>query len=110
MKSGTPPSVVEEQVGFQPPDENWRTHVLVMGTRQALNVYLFDLRENRKLRSNEKVRRPQKCLVIEEPAPARLDRYHLIIAWSAATEQQGRTTSAARPQAMVLQTQRNKRY
>ena len=44
----------EAQVRFQPPDEEWRTFVanLTVAGRpaNALNVYLVDLRENRKLR------------------------------------------------------------
>jgi hypothetical protein len=41
----------EHQVGFQPSDEEWRTHVTNI-QRDALNLYLLDLGENRKLRSN----------------------------------------------------------
>ena len=45
---GPPPGpVIEDQIGFQPPDEVWRTHVSGLGTKNALNVYLADLRENR---------------------------------------------------------------
>ena len=50
----------------------------------ALNLYLVDLRENRKLRSNESVRSVENGIVSEEPAPARLDCHYLISAWSPA--------------------------
>ena len=73
----------EDQVGFQPPDEDWRGHV----TNQegnALNVYLVDLRENRKLRSNERVRAVQDRIISETPAPRRVDCHYLITAWSPA--------------------------
>ena len=47
----------ESQVRFQPPDDDWRTYVanLTVGGEpaNALNVYLLELRENRRLRSNE---------------------------------------------------------
>jgi hypothetical protein len=46
----------EDQVGFQPPDEDWRGHVANL-QRNGLNVYLVDLRENRQLRSNERAAR-----------------------------------------------------
>jgi hypothetical protein len=41
----------ESQIQFQPPDATWRTYVAnltVLGNPvNALNIYLFDLRENR---------------------------------------------------------------
>lgn len=78
----------EAQVRFQPPDQDWRTYVtnLTVGGNpaNALNVYLADLRENRKLRSNERVRTVENGIVNEEPAPARLDCHYLISAWSPA--------------------------
>jgi hypothetical protein len=49
---------------------------------KALNVYLVDLRENRKLRSNERMRSAENGLVFDDPAPARLDCHYLISAWS----------------------------
>ena len=79
----------EAQVRFQPPDADWRTYVanLVVGVdpANALNIYLVDLRENRKLRSNERVRSFNNGVVNDEPAPARLDCHYLISSWSPAT-------------------------
>lgn len=84
--------VDESQVRFQPPDDDWRTYVstLTVGGQpaNALNVYLVDVRENRKLRSNERVREPipgADGLVREVPAPRRIDCHYLISAWSPAT-------------------------
>jgi hypothetical protein len=78
----------ESQIQFQPPDAAWRTFVsnLTVGGNpaNALNIYLFDLRENRKLRSNERIRNIENGIVNEEPAPARLDCHYLISAWSPA--------------------------
>lgn len=78
----------ESQIQFQPPDAAWRTFVstLAVGGNpvNALNVYLFDLRENRKLRSNERIRSVENGIVNEEPAPARLDCHYFISAWSPA--------------------------
>ena len=76
----------EAQIRFQPPDDAWRTYVssnLPPGSN-ALNIYLADLRENRKLRSNERVRSVSNGNVFETPAPRRLDCHYLISAWSLA--------------------------
>jgi hypothetical protein len=81
----SPNNVLEEQVRFQPPDDVWRQHVSGLGIRNALNVYLVDLRENRKLRSNERVRTFDNGFFNETPAPRRLDCHYLITAWSPAT-------------------------
>lgn len=73
----------EAQIRFQPPDEVWRTHVTNL-QHIALNVYLVDLRENRKLRSNERVRSIEDGIISEEPPPSLVDCYYLITAWSPA--------------------------
>ncbi len=74
----------EAQVRFQPPDEDWRNEVINL-QEMALNVYLADLRENRKLRSNARVRvGEENGQAIRVPAPARLDCHYLISAWSPA--------------------------
>lgn len=87
------PSITsEDQVRFQPPDQEWRTVVSNLGARNALNVYLVEMRENRKLRSNERVRQIEEGITHETPAPMRLDCYYLITAWSPA-----RVTAAVEP-------------
>jgi hypothetical protein len=77
------------QVGFEPPDDKWRGYVsglTVAGkTVNALNVYLVDLKENRMLRSNERIRDFQNGMFTESPAPRRVDCHYLISAWSPAT-------------------------
>jgi hypothetical protein len=73
----------EAQVRFQPPDDDWRTFVGNL-PQTALNLYLVDLRENRKLRSNARVRSTENGQVSEQPAPMRLDCHYLITAWSPA--------------------------
>lgn len=73
----------ESQVRFQPPDEDWRNYVANL-TAYALNIYLVDLRDNRKLRSNERVRSIENGIVSETPAPRRIDCHYLITAWSPA--------------------------
>jgi hypothetical protein len=51
LPSQPPSQVTDQQVGFVLPDEHWRTDEVGNLQRNALNVYLVDLRENRKLRS-----------------------------------------------------------
>jgi Pvc16 N-terminal domain/Carboxypeptidase regulatory-like domain len=72
------------QVSFEPPDDDFRSQVKTNG-KLALNVYLTDLRENRVLRSNERVRISQNGIVSEIQAPRRMDCHYLISAWSPAT-------------------------
>jgi len=73
----------EERIRFQPPDEQWRQHVANL-SGNALNVYLMDLRENRVLRSKERIREIQNGMVNEVPVPRRVDCHYLITAWSPA--------------------------
>lgn len=79
----------ESQVGFRPPDDDWIAYVnslTVAGAPvNALNVYLIELRENRKLRSNEVMRVVNGGVVSETQAPMRLDCHYLITAWSPAS-------------------------
>lgn len=82
LTSRVPGLTQPEQVRFQPPNADWRTHVGSLGTRLGLNVYLVDLRENRRLRSNQRVRTFVNGMVREEPAPPRMDCHYLISAWS----------------------------
>jgi hypothetical protein len=85
------PEIAQDQIGFQPPDQEWRTVVSGLGTRNALNVYLFELRENRKLRTNERVREIENGIATDTPAPRRVDCHYLITAWSPASETVERT-------------------
>ncbi len=78
----------EAQVRFQPPDDSWRSYVSGLTVKgqhvNALNVYLCDVRENRKLHSNERMRQFDNQNVNETPAPRRIDCHYLISAWSPA--------------------------
>ena len=70
-----------DQVGFQPPDQDWRNHVGGLAGI-ALNVYLIALTENRKLRTNEREREYRNGGAYDTRAPRRLDCHYLITAWS----------------------------
>ena len=71
----------DAQVRFQPPDAVLRADVVNLN-QLALDIYLTDLRENRKLRSNERVRSIDSGIVFTEPAPTRVDCHYLVTAWS----------------------------
>ena len=73
--------ISEEQVRFQAPDEVWRTHVQNL-QRNALNIYLADLRENRKLHSNARSQYIENGLASQALAPRRIDCHYLISSWS----------------------------
>lgn len=78
----------ETQVRFQPPDDIWRSYVSSLTVKgehaNALNVYLCDVRENRKLRSNERIREFDNQTINETTAPRRIDCHYIISAWSPA--------------------------
>jgi hypothetical protein len=71
-----------QQIRFQPPDAALRTDVVNLGL-PSLCVYLVDLRENRRLRSNERVPAMTNGDMGADPAPPRVDCHFLISAWSA---------------------------
>jgi hypothetical protein len=75
------------QVGFDPPDDHWRTAVANLG--HAVNVYLVDVRENRSLRDPEWLVEFNQGVATRSPAPLRVDCHYLISAWSAAAAQAG---------------------
>jgi hypothetical protein len=70
-------------VTFRPPEWNWAQS---LGSALALSVYLVELRENRRLRSNERSPRSVNGSVVDQLAPMRVDRHYLISAWSADTD------------------------
>lgn len=78
----------EMQVRFQPPDDTWIGYVNSLTSNgqpaNALNVYLIEVRENRKLRSNQVTREVMEGFVAEHLAPMRLDCHYLITSWSPA--------------------------
>lgn len=72
---------LDQQIRFQPPDSDWQTAVSNLNS-VALNIFLADLRENRKLRSNK--RQPASITngtLQTSVAPMRVDCHYLISAW-----------------------------
>lgn len=77
------PGLTKSQIGFNPPDQDWRNLVSGM-TNYAINIFLVELTENADLRSNERYHAVMAGGISEQQAPARLDCRYLISAWSPA--------------------------
>lgn len=71
-----------DQVSFQPPDGAFRADV-PNHPPAMLDVYLADLRENRRLRTTERTRHVVNGTVETEVAPDRVDCHYLVTAWTA---------------------------
>jgi hypothetical protein len=75
--------VPRDRVFLGPPDRTFVGGLPSPGV--SVNVYLADLRENRKLRTNERFRQPlANGSVREDPYPAWVDAHYLISAWDTA--------------------------
>jgi Pvc16 N-terminal domain/Carboxypeptidase regulatory-like domain len=83
----------DTQVRFEPPTSDWRDYVNGLGSpggapMLALNVYLTELREDRKLRVNDPFRVDDGPRTYDEPAPARVECTYLVSAWDPAKHSQ----------------------
>ncbi len=81
LAAGIPQMNQVAQIRFQPPDGTLRGDVLNLNLR-VLCAYLVDLREHRKLRSNERFTARIADNIEVLPAPARVDCHYLISAWT----------------------------
>jgi hypothetical protein len=73
-------------VSFAAPDATWRGQ----GVGLAVNSYLYQLHEDRELRSNERIRLPQPDGQVQiQPSPGRVQCCYAITAWDKAEEPQG---------------------
>ena len=84
LTTGVPGLGSSQQVRFSPPDDDWRTNVANLH-QMALNVYLVDLRENRRQRETDWITEFGPDGPRRVPPPARVDCHYLISAWSPAT-------------------------
>jgi hypothetical protein len=69
------------QVGFGPPNADWKAAVIAAG-EERFNLYLYDMRENVRLRSNEPHTSQSGGLVTMNLPSPRLDCTYLVTAWS----------------------------
>jgi hypothetical protein len=99
---------VDAQIGFQPPDERWRERVRTQTVSgrpaPSVNIYLFDVRENRILRTNAVHHDVSNGLVRKTEAPFRVECQYLVTAWSAArdSEQFAATVAEHRLLSLIL--------
>jgi len=85
LRAEVPLTSQECHVGFEIPDNTWETKIkelIASNVEFALNIYLYDVRENRKLRTNDRtVQYHPNNTVTEKERPARVDCFYLITAW-----------------------------
>ncbi len=85
QKAGLDPSEVD--ISFDIPTRDWSTPV----TRPTINLYLFDVRENRQLRELDWDEEPAKNgKVTRKRIPVRIDLSYMITCWTSAAEDQHR--------------------
>jgi Pvc16 N-terminal domain len=66
-------------IKFEMPDKDWETK---LPARPTINLYLYDIRENHELRSNERFLARNGPTGTETNAPIRIDFAYLITAWT----------------------------
>ncbi|MCP4514517.1 MAG: DUF4255 domain-containing protein [Delftia sp.] len=80
LKSELPPELVEQvQISFATPDAQFPPAGV---TLPAIDLFLYDVRENWELRSSEWQVERRNGQVVRQPPPARVDCSYLITAWS----------------------------
>lgn len=66
-------------IKFEVPDKEWETKI---SAKPTINLYLYDIRENHDLRSNEPSLMRNGATGLETPAPVRIDFAYLITTWT----------------------------
>ncbi|WP_046867566.1 Pvc16 family protein [Microvirga massiliensis] len=82
MQSRVPALAGATSVGFEPPGEDWKR---ALSNETRLNLYLYDIHENRKLRTNERERVRLGSMFTERPAPPRINCTYMATVWSGMT-------------------------
>ena len=81
-------SIGEVNISFAAPDSEFATHV---GQGLIINLFLYDIRENLELRSNDwLVQRQSDGTALKCQPPARVDCSYLITVWSKSHEDEHR--------------------
>jgi hypothetical protein len=68
-----------QNVHFEVPDDKFQPAL------PAVDLFLYDIRENRELRTNEWLTRRDEGMVTQQRAPARIECAYLITAWAGDT-------------------------
>lgn len=80
LRHELPPTLVNQvTISFATPDDQFPPPSV---TLPALDLFLYDLRENRELRSNEWLVERSNGTVTQKRSPVRLDCSYLITAWA----------------------------
>lgn len=81
LRHTLPPSMVDQvAISFDTPDEKFPPQHVQL---PAINLFLYDMRENRELRNNEwMLERSGSGPVTRKPAPVRVDCSYLVTAWT----------------------------
>jgi hypothetical protein len=80
LRRDLPPGLAEKiQISFATPDDQFPPQSV---TLPAIDLFLYDIRENLELRSNEPIyQRRSDGTAVKHPAPIRVDFSYLITAW-----------------------------
>ncbi|MGD8941066.1 MAG: DUF4255 domain-containing protein [Gammaproteobacteria bacterium] len=80
LQTGLPQSIAEQlSISFLTPDEDFPPQTV---QEPAINLFLYDIRENRELRSGETImQRTDAGRVEKKKPPARVDCSYLVTAW-----------------------------
>lgn len=84
----------EVDIAFNQPKREWSA----CASRPTLNLFLFDIRENNKLRQSTPafdIERGDNGMVVQRRKPIRLDLYYMITAWAADAEDEHRLLARA---------------
>jgi len=80
LRHGLPSSLASVAITFATPDDQFPPQSV---TPPAIDVFLYDIRENRELRSNEWVlERRSDGTAAKEPPPLRVECSYLVTAWA----------------------------
>lgn len=84
LRQKVPLPVADYDISFDRPDEKWAGGISTQ--KQTVNLYLYDIHENKELWNNEPVlERRADGVVTLKPPPVRVNCIYLITAWSPAT-------------------------
>ncbi len=80
LKLGLPSGVTQQvSISFAPPDDSFPPSLV---TLPAIDLFLYDIRENRELRNREwEVQRKSDGTAVKKRPPVRVDCSYLITAW-----------------------------
>ena len=84
----------EVDISFHQPSREWSARI----SKPTLNLYLYDLRENTKLRLRNpayEVERTATGTMLQKRMPVRLDVYYMLTAWATEPEDEHRLLSRA---------------